>query len=138
MAGGTDNNQLKLAAKTRGRWRQQFVDNNEDNNDDDNDKHGKHDNDDDEDDEHDNKDDNNNQLILAAKTRWRWQQRWKQQLGEQQRLPRAQQRLPWALVQTFSFVHKPHQERGSSLILSWFTWRNRRLPSPTRINLEEP
>jgi hypothetical protein len=37
MAGGTDNNQPKSAAKTRWRWQQQFVDNNETDNDDDND-----------------------------------------------------------------------------------------------------
>jgi hypothetical protein len=30
MAGGTDNNQLKLAAKTRCWWRQQFVDDDKD------------------------------------------------------------------------------------------------------------
>jgi hypothetical protein len=41
----------------------------------------------------------NNQLKLAAKTRWRWQQRWKQQPWAQQQLPRAHQRLPWALAQ---------------------------------------
>ncbi len=38
MAGGTDNNQPKLAAKTRWRWQQQFVDDdkNDNGNDDDN------------------------------------------------------------------------------------------------------
>jgi hypothetical protein len=57
MAGGTDNNQLKSAAKTRWRWRQQFVDDDEDDNDDDDDKHDEHDDDNDEDDEQDDKDD---------------------------------------------------------------------------------
>jgi hypothetical protein len=54
MAGGTDNNQLKLAAKTR------FVDDEEDNNDDDNDEHNEHDKHNDnnnEDGEHDDEDD---------------------------------------------------------------------------------
>jgi hypothetical protein len=57
MAGGTDNNQLKSAAKTRWRWRQQFVDDDEDNDDNDDDEHDKHDNDDEEDDEQDDEDD---------------------------------------------------------------------------------
>ncbi len=57
MAGGTDSNQLKLAAKTRWRWRQQFVDDDKDDDDDDDDEHDKHDDDNDEDDEQDNKDD---------------------------------------------------------------------------------
>jgi hypothetical protein len=58
MAGSTDNNQLKLAAKTRWRWQQQFVDDNEDDDDDDdNNKHDKHDDDNNEDDEQDDKDD---------------------------------------------------------------------------------
>jgi hypothetical protein len=35
MAGGTDNNQLKLAAKTQWQWGQQFVNNDKDDNDDD-------------------------------------------------------------------------------------------------------
>jgi hypothetical protein len=35
MAGGTDNNQPKSAAKIRWRWRQKFVDDNEDDNGDD-------------------------------------------------------------------------------------------------------
>ncbi len=39
MARGTDNNQLKLAAKTQWRWQQQFVDDNKDDDDDDNDEH---------------------------------------------------------------------------------------------------
>ncbi len=81
MARGTDNNQLKLAAKTRWRWRQQFINEDEDDDDDDDDEHDEHDDDDDEDDEHDDEDDDNNQLMLAAKTRWRWRQRWKQQPG---------------------------------------------------------
>jgi hypothetical protein len=51
MAGGTDNNQLKLAAKTRWRWQQQFVDDNKDDNDDDDGKHDKHDDNNDKDDE---------------------------------------------------------------------------------------
>ncbi len=72
MDGGTDNNQLKSAAKAQWRWQQQFVNNDKDNNDDDNDKHDEHDNDDDKDDEHNNEDNDNNKLILAAKTRWRW------------------------------------------------------------------
>ena len=37
MAGGTDNNHLKLVAKTRWRWRQQFIDDDKDNDDDDDD-----------------------------------------------------------------------------------------------------
>ncbi len=60
MAGGTDNNQLKSAAKTRWQWQQQFVDDNKDDDADDDDKHDEHDDDndkdnkqDDEDDEHD-------------------------------------------------------------------------------------
>ncbi len=59
MAGGTDNNQLKSAAKTRWRWRQQFVDDDEDDYDDDDDEHDEHDDDDDdeEDDEQDDEDD---------------------------------------------------------------------------------
>ncbi len=57
MAGSTDNNQLKLAAKTQWRWRQQFVDSNKDDDDDDDDEHDEHDNDDDEDNKQDNKDD---------------------------------------------------------------------------------
>ncbi len=55
MAGGIDNNQLKLAAKTWWRWRQQFVDDGEDDDnehDDDDDEDGEHDEEDDEDDEH--------------------------------------------------------------------------------------
>ncbi len=52
MAGGTDNNQLKSAVKTRWRWRQQFVDNDEDDDDDDDDKHDEHDNDDNKDGKH--------------------------------------------------------------------------------------
>ncbi len=39
MAGCTDNNQLKLAAKTNWRWGQQFIDDDEDDNNDDDDKH---------------------------------------------------------------------------------------------------
>jgi hypothetical protein len=65
MARGTDNNQLKSAAKTRWRWRQKFVDDNKDDDDNDDDKHDKHDNDnnkdnkqDNEDDKHDEHDDN--------------------------------------------------------------------------------
>ncbi len=64
MAGGTDNNQLKSAAKTRWQWRQQFVDDDKDDNDNDDNEHNKHykddnedgeqDDEDDEDDEHDN------------------------------------------------------------------------------------
>ena len=42
MAGGTDNSQLKSAAKTRWRWRQQFID---DDKDDDKDDDGDDDND---------------------------------------------------------------------------------------------
>ncbi len=53
MAGGTDNNQLKLAAKTRWRRRQQFVD---DDKDDDNDDNDKHDNNNNEDGKHEDKD----------------------------------------------------------------------------------
>jgi hypothetical protein len=37
MAGGTDNNKPKSAAKTRWRWQQQFVDNNKDDDGDDDD-----------------------------------------------------------------------------------------------------
>jgi hypothetical protein len=37
MAGGTDNNQPKSAAKTRWRWQQQFVDDNKDDDGDDDD-----------------------------------------------------------------------------------------------------
>jgi hypothetical protein len=65
MARGTDNNQLKSAAKTRWQWRQQFVDDDEDDDNDDDDKHDKHDDNnnkddkqDDEDDEHDERNDN--------------------------------------------------------------------------------
>jgi hypothetical protein len=60
MAGGTDNNQLKLAAKTRWRWQQQFVDDDEDDDDDDDDdnEHDKHDENNDKDDKHDEHDDN--------------------------------------------------------------------------------
>ncbi len=47
MARGTDNNQLKLAAKTRWRWWQQFVDNDKDNNNDDDAEHDEHNDDDD-------------------------------------------------------------------------------------------
>jgi hypothetical protein len=57
MAGGTDNNQLKSAAKTRWRWRQQFIDDDKDNDDNDDDEHDEHNNDDEEDDEQDDKDD---------------------------------------------------------------------------------
>ena len=57
MAGGTDNNQLKLAEKTWWRWRQQFVDNYKDNDNNDDDEHDDHDDDDDEDDEQDDEDD---------------------------------------------------------------------------------
>ncbi len=57
MAGGTDNNQLKSAAKTRWQWRQQLVNDDEEDDDDDDDEHDKHDNDDDDDDKH-NKHDN--------------------------------------------------------------------------------
>ena len=46
MAGGTDNKQLKSAAKTRWRWQQQFVDDDED---DDEDDDGDDDGDDDDD-----------------------------------------------------------------------------------------
>ncbi len=56
MAGGTDNNQLKSAAKTRWQWQQQFVDNDEDNNDNDNDKHDERNDDDEEDNEQDDED----------------------------------------------------------------------------------
>ncbi len=55
MAGGTDNNQLKSAAKTRWRWRQQFVD------DDEEDEHDEHDDDNDEDDKQDDEDDKHNE-----------------------------------------------------------------------------
>ncbi len=57
MAGGTDNNQLKLAAKTPWQRGQHFVDDNKDDNDDDGDKHNKHNDDNDKDGEHDDKDD---------------------------------------------------------------------------------
>ncbi len=57
MVGGTDNNQLKSAAKTRWRWGQQFVDDDEDDDDDDDNEHDEHDNNDDKDDEQDNEDD---------------------------------------------------------------------------------
>jgi hypothetical protein len=57
MAGGTDNNQLKSAAKTRWRWRQQFIDDDEDDDNDDDNEQDKHDDDDDEDDEQDDEDD---------------------------------------------------------------------------------
>jgi hypothetical protein len=57
MAGGTDNNQLKLAAKTRWRWRQQFVADDKDDDNDDNDEHDEHDNNDDKDNKQDDKDD---------------------------------------------------------------------------------
>ncbi len=57
MTGGTDNNQLKSAAKTRWRWRQQFVDDNEDDKDDDDDEHDKHNDNNDEDDKQDDEDD---------------------------------------------------------------------------------
>jgi hypothetical protein len=57
MAGGTDNNQLISAAKTRWRWRQQFVDDDEEDDDDDDDEHDKHDKHDDEDNEQDDEDD---------------------------------------------------------------------------------
>jgi hypothetical protein len=60
MAGGTDNNQLKPAVKTRWRWQQQFVDGDEDDNNDDDDEHNKHDDNDDEDDE---QDDEDNELL---------------------------------------------------------------------------
>ncbi len=52
MAGGTDNNQLKLAVKIQWRWQQQFVDNDKDNDKDDNDddEHDKHNDDNEEDD----------------------------------------------------------------------------------------
>jgi hypothetical protein len=40
-----------------------------------------------------------NQLKLAAKTQWRWQQQWKQQPRAQQQLPQARQQLLWALAQ---------------------------------------
>ncbi len=49
MAGGTDNNQLKLAAKTWWRWQQQFVEDGEEDDDDDYDEHDKHDDEDDKD-----------------------------------------------------------------------------------------
>jgi hypothetical protein len=112
MARGTDNNQLKLAAKTRWRWQQQFVDHDKNNKNDDNDnKHNEHDEHDDEDNKHEDKDAINNQLILAAKTRWRWQQQWKQQPRAQQQLLQARQRLPWALAQTFSFAQECHRGR---------------------------
>jgi hypothetical protein len=120
MAGDTDKNQLKLAAKTWWRWRQQFVNEDKDNDNDEDDKHDKHDDDDDKDNKHNDKDNDNNELILAAKTRWRWRQRWKQQLRAQQRLPQVRQQLPWALAQIFSFVNECHRGRRSSLILSWF------------------
>ncbi len=57
MAGGTDNNQLKSAAKTRWRWQQQFVDDDKDDDDDDDDEHDKHDEDNNEDDKQDDEDD---------------------------------------------------------------------------------
>ncbi len=60
MAGGTDNNQLKLAAKSRWRWRQQFVDDDEDSDDNDDDEHDEHNNDNDKDDEQDDEDDKHN------------------------------------------------------------------------------
>ena len=53
MAGSTYNNQLKLAAKTWWRWRQQFVDDDKDDDDDEDDEHDKHDDDDDKDNEQD-------------------------------------------------------------------------------------
>ncbi len=56
MAGGTDNNQLKLAAKTWWRWQQQFVDGDEDGKDDDGNEHDKNDKDDNKDGEYDAKD----------------------------------------------------------------------------------
>ena len=57
MAGGTDNNQLKSAAKTRCRWRSQFIEDDEDDDDDDDDEHNKHNDDDDDDGKQDDKDD---------------------------------------------------------------------------------
>ena len=51
MAGGTDNNQLKLAAKTRWQWRQQFADDDEDDDNDDNEEHDEYDDNDDDDNE---------------------------------------------------------------------------------------
>jgi hypothetical protein len=56
MAGGTDNNQLKSAVKTRWRWPQQFVDDDKDGDKDDNNKHDEHDNNDKENNEQDYKD----------------------------------------------------------------------------------
>jgi hypothetical protein len=56
MAGGTDNNQLKLAVKTRLQWQQQFVDDNADDDNNDDDEHDKQDDKDDEDDEQEDKD----------------------------------------------------------------------------------
>ncbi len=53
MAGGTDNNQLKLAAKTRWRWQQQLVDDDKDDDYDDDNKHDKHNDDKDEDNKQD-------------------------------------------------------------------------------------
>ncbi len=58
IAGGTDNNQLKLAAKTRWQWQQQFIDDDKDDKDDDKDKHEEHDDDNNKDDKHNDKDDN--------------------------------------------------------------------------------
>ncbi len=60
MAGGTDNIQLKLAANTRWRWRQQFVDNNEADDGNDDNEHDKHNNNDNEDDEQDKEDNAHN------------------------------------------------------------------------------
>ncbi len=61
MAGGTDNNQLKLAVKTWWQWRQQFVDDDEDDDNDDNDEHDEHDNDNNEDDKQDEDNDKHNE-----------------------------------------------------------------------------
>jgi hypothetical protein len=75
MARGTDNNQLKLAAKTRWRWRQQFVDEDEDDDDDDDDKHNEH-NDDDDDDDDDDDEHNDSDSDSGWRQRQRLQQRW--------------------------------------------------------------
>jgi hypothetical protein len=61
MAGGTDNNQLKLAAKTQWRWQHQFVEDDKDDNHNDDNEHDKHDNDDNKDDKQDDEDDKHNE-----------------------------------------------------------------------------
>ncbi len=71
MAGGTDNNQLKLAAKTRWQWQQQFVDDDEDDDDNDDDEHDEDGNEDDIQDDKDNEDnehDNDNMMTKITMT----------------------------------------------------------------------